>query len=192
MLLLVPAAPRAVTRGTLSELRSWAREGLHGVNWGALIMRVGDRLQLLLQEVSRKLVSVGVGAILRVCFCASIHVVHVFILCIASQSILLTCRSMRGGYLAHSYLYLDMPVLCHTVIVVPCRAVLSCVQEPYTRADVVWDAADHIYDNLIARGHLSPHMHPDATAAEVGDVRVAAAAAVPDAVVPIDQELRLK
>lgn len=39
-------------RGTLAELRSWAHEGLHGVKWGALIMRISDRLQLLLQEVS--------------------------------------------------------------------------------------------------------------------------------------------
>lgn len=38
-------------RGTLPQLRAWAQEGLHGVKWGALIMRISDTLQLLLQEV---------------------------------------------------------------------------------------------------------------------------------------------
>jgi hypothetical protein len=38
-------------RGTLPQLRAWAQQGLHGVKWGALVMRISDRLQLLLQEV---------------------------------------------------------------------------------------------------------------------------------------------
>jgi hypothetical protein len=50
------AGLRSATRGTLSELRSWARDGVQGVKWGALIMRIGDRLQLLLQEVRQGLI----------------------------------------------------------------------------------------------------------------------------------------
>jgi hypothetical protein len=42
---------RAVIRGTLAELRSWAATGQYGVKWGVLIARVSDRLQLLLQKV---------------------------------------------------------------------------------------------------------------------------------------------
>jgi hypothetical protein len=66
------------------------------------------------------------------------------------------------------------------------------LQAPYTRADVVWPGADHVYSNMLARGTLQPHLPPGASAAEVAAVRAAAAAGVPDAVVPLEQELRLK
>jgi hypothetical protein len=66
------------------------------------------------------------------------------------------------------------------------------MQAPYTKADVVWEATDFVYHNLVARGNLSPHLLPDAGAAAVGAARAAAAAVVPDAVVPLEQELRLR
>lgn len=51
VLFCCPAGNKGVVRGTLAQLRSWAREGLHGVKLGALIVRCSDKLQLLLQEV---------------------------------------------------------------------------------------------------------------------------------------------
>jgi hypothetical protein len=46
-----PAGAKPSLRGTLPQLREWAREGLPGVEWGALMVRCSDQLQLLLQEV---------------------------------------------------------------------------------------------------------------------------------------------
>lgn len=87
-------------------------------------------------------------------------------------------------------------VLCAPLSLPPFPLIFSLTlhppQAPYTKADVVWEAADFVYHNLMARGNLSPHLPPDAGAAAVGAVRAAAAAAVPGAVVPLEQELRLR
>ena len=66
------------------------------------------------------------------------------------------------------------------------------MQAPYSNQDAVWDAADHVYDNLVARGNLTPHLPQDASAAAFGAARAAAAAAVPNALVPVALELRLR
>lgn len=66
------------------------------------------------------------------------------------------------------------------------------LQEPYSRADVFWPAADHVLDSLIARGRVAPHLPPGAPAAAHKAARDAASAAVPDALVPLEVELNLR
>jgi hypothetical protein len=65
-------------------------------------------------------------------------------------------------------------------------------QAPYTRGDVVWDAGNQVFNNMLARGLVSPHLPPGTSPAERGAIRAAAAAAVPEVVVPLEMELKLR
>lgn len=197
-------------RGTLAQLRSWAREGLHGVKWGALIVRCSDKLQLLLQEVSLSEKGLGMHFLMHP---GVLQCCHYYSAASAQRQLRPSCtptssslwqyhcttampRTVCTG-LAGSCGCTALPTtsLMHVRIGRcnhPCLAVPVVAQAPYSVADVVWGATDCVYDNMVARGRLEPHLPPGAAEAELRAAKAAAAAAVPDAVVPVLLELGLK
>lgn len=80
-------------------------------------------------------------------------------------------------------------IICLMHTLDPCVLLL---QAPLSMADVVWGAAERVFDNMVARGKLDPHLPPDASTADMRAARAAAAAAIDNLLMPRDAELKIR
>jgi hypothetical protein len=71
-----------------------------------------------------------------------------------------------------------------------CLACTVLHQAAYTRADLHWAGADHVYDFLLSQQRLRPLLLPGADPSAAAAAVAAAAAAVPQLVVPDSVALR--